>query len=125
MTYIVTSACVKCKYTDCIEECPVDAFREGKYMLYIDPEICIDCNACVPACPVEAIYADDKIPDEENDYIEINANMCLDYDDTKVPVLGIGQSKDPLPTARKLEEVKANPLEKSLALKLAIETLDS
>ncbi len=58
MTYIVTDACIKCKYTDCVEVCPVDCFYEGENMLVIHPDECIDCGVCVPECPAEAIEAD-------------------------------------------------------------------
>ena len=57
MTYVVTESCIKCKYTDCVDVCPVDCFREGPNMLVIDPAECIDCTLCVPECPVEAIFA--------------------------------------------------------------------
>ena len=59
MTFVVTEACISCKYTDCVDVCPVDAFREGPNFLVIDPADCIDCAVCVPECPVNAIYADD------------------------------------------------------------------
>ena len=65
MTYTVTANCEKCKYTDCVEVCPVEAFHEGPDMLYIHPETCIDCNACVEECPVEAIYPDGEMDDVE------------------------------------------------------------
>ncbi len=55
MTYVVTDECVKCKYTDCVEVCPVDCFYEGEFMLVINPDECIDCGVCVPECPVDAI----------------------------------------------------------------------
>lgn len=58
MTYVVTEACIKCKYTDCVEVCPVDCFYEGATMLVIHPEQCIDCAVCVPVCPAEAILPD-------------------------------------------------------------------
>jgi ferredoxin len=58
MAYVVTEQCIKCKYTDCVEVCPVDCFREGAEMLVIDPDICIDCAVCEPACPVDAIKPD-------------------------------------------------------------------
>ena len=58
MTYVVVDACIKCKYMDCVEVCPVDCFYEGENMLVIDPEVCIDCGVCEPECPVEAIKAD-------------------------------------------------------------------
>jgi len=62
MAYVVTDNCIDCKYTSCAAVCPVDAFREGADRLVIDPEACIDCNACVPECPVHAIYAESEIP---------------------------------------------------------------
>ena len=63
MTYVVTESCIKCKYTDCVDVCPVDCFREGPNFLVIDPEECIDCTLCVAECPVEAIFAEDDVPD--------------------------------------------------------------
>jgi ferredoxin len=73
MTYIVNENCIKCKFTDCVEVCPVDCFYEGENMLVIHPDECIDCGACVPACPVEAIFALDETPDKWKDYITKNA----------------------------------------------------
>jgi ferredoxin len=70
MTYVVTEPCVKCKYMDCVEVCPVDCFYEGENFLVINPEECIDCGVCEPECPVEAI-----LPDTEGDlskWVEIN-----------------------------------------------------
>ena len=58
MTFVVTENCIKCKYTDCVEVCPVDCFYEGENMLVIHPDECIDCALCVPECPAEAIFAD-------------------------------------------------------------------
>src|SRR5579884_247297 len=75
MTYVVTESCVKCKYTDCVDVCPVDCFREGPNMLVIDPDECIDCNLCVPECPVDAIYADDDVPAEKQEFIQLNADL--------------------------------------------------
>jgi len=69
MTYVVTESCIKCKYTDCVDVCPVDCFREGPNMLVIDPDECIDCTLCVPECPVEAIYAEDDVPDAQREWI--------------------------------------------------------
>ncbi len=63
MTYIVAEPCIKCKYTDCVSVCPVDAFREGANCLVIDPDICIDCDLCVPECPVDAIFSEDDLPE--------------------------------------------------------------
>ena len=58
MTYVVTENCIKCKYQDCVEVCPVDAFYEGENFLVINPNECIDCGVCEPECPAEAIFAD-------------------------------------------------------------------
>ncbi len=73
MAFVVTEPCVDCKYTDCVVVCPCDCFHEGKRMLYIDPEHCIDCEACVPECPVEAIFHEDNVPEPWRDYIRLNA----------------------------------------------------
>jgi ferredoxin len=75
MTYVVTEACVKCKYTDCVEVCPVDCFHEGPNFLVIDPEECIDCTLCVAECPVEAIYAEDDVPADQQDFVALNAEL--------------------------------------------------
>lgn len=76
MTYVVTEACIKCKYTDCVEVCPVDCFREGPNFLVIDPEECIDCTLCVPECPVGAIFAEDDLPPDQRDFIALNAELA-------------------------------------------------
>ena len=75
MTYVVTESCVKCKYTDCVDVCPVDCFREGPNMLVIDPDECIDCTLCVAECPVEAIFAEDDVPTEQKEFIALNAEL--------------------------------------------------
>ena len=75
MAYVVTESCIKCKYTDCVDVCPVDCFREGPNMLVIDPEECIDCTLCVPECPVEAIFAEDDVPPAQREWIPINAEL--------------------------------------------------
>lgn len=79
MAYVVTQNCLDCKYTSCAVVCPVQAFREGPDMLYIDPEVCIDCNACVPECPVEAIYPDYELAGEERKWIQINKEESPKY----------------------------------------------
>jgi len=76
MTYVVTDSCIKCKYTDCVDVCPVDCFREGPNFLVIDPEECIDCTLCVAECPVEAIYAEDDVPDDQRAFIALNAELA-------------------------------------------------
>jgi ferredoxin len=75
MTYVVTESCVKCKYTDCVDVCPVDCFREGPNMLVIDPDECIDCTLCVAECPVEAIFAEDDVPTGQKAFIPLNAEL--------------------------------------------------
>jgi len=75
MTYVVTENCIRCKYTDCVEVCPVDCFHEGPNFLVIDPEECIDCTLCVPECPVNAIFAEDDLPDDQKQFTAINAEL--------------------------------------------------
>ncbi len=89
MAHIVCEPCIKCKYTDCVVVCPVEAYREDKEMVVIDPEVCIDCGACVPECPVQAIYQQDDVPEKWKKFIQINADMCK-----KLPV--INEKKTPL-----------------------------
>src|SRR4051812_19479247 len=79
MTYVVTESCIKCKYTDCVDVCPVDCFREGPNMLVIDPDECIDCTLCVPECPVEAIFAEDDVPDAQREFIEKNRALAAKW----------------------------------------------
>ena len=76
MTYVVTDNCVKCKYTDCVEVCPVDCFHEGPNFLAIDPEECIDCALCEPECPAEAIYSEDDVPNELAHFLELNKELA-------------------------------------------------
>ena len=71
MTHVVTDNCIRCKYTDCVEVCPVDCFYEGENMLVINPDECIDCGVCVPECPAEAIFADHE-PAAEPKWLELN-----------------------------------------------------
>ncbi len=89
MAHIVCEPCFRCKYTDCVEVCPVDCFHEDEEILYIDPDECIDCEACVPECPVEAIFAEDNVPEEWQKYVAINAEKA-----PELPVLT--EKKEPL-----------------------------
>ena len=73
MAHIVAEPCFDCKYTDCVVVCPVDCFYEGPQMLYIHPEECIDCEACVPECPVEAIFSEANTPAQWTSYVQLNA----------------------------------------------------
>ena len=75
MSMVVTQPCFGCKHTDCVVVCPCECFHEGESMLYIDPEECIDCGACIPECPVDAIYQEDDVPKEWNGFIQLNAEM--------------------------------------------------
>jgi len=80
MTHVVAQPCDGCRYTDCVVVCPVECFYEGQSMLYIHPEECIDCEACVPECPVEAIFHEDNLPTEWASYRELNAKMAAKSD---------------------------------------------
>jgi ferredoxin len=75
MAHVVTQPCFGCKYTDCVVVCPTECFHEGEQMVYIDPNECICCDACVPECPVEAIFPEDDVPTEWRDFIALNAEM--------------------------------------------------
>jgi ferredoxin len=99
MTFVVTESCIKCKYTDCVDVCPVDAFREGPNFLAIDPDECIDCTLCVAECPVEAIFAEDDVPEQQRPFIEINAQLSRVWK----PIVAI---KAPLPDADAWAKVK-------------------
>ena len=76
MTFVVTESCIRCKYTDCVDVCPVDAFREGPNFLAIDPDECIDCAICAPECPVNAIFAEEDVPADQQDFIALNAELA-------------------------------------------------
>lgn len=76
MTHVVTEACIRCKYTDCVSMCPVDAFREGPNFLVIDPEECIDCSLCQPECPAQAIFPADDVPADQVEFIALNAELA-------------------------------------------------
>lgn len=92
MTHVVTENCIKCKFTDCVDVCPVDCFREGPNFLVIDPEECIDCAVCIPECPANAIYAEEDVPQDQLHFIELNAELT--------PIFGmINRSKKPLDDA--------------------------
>ncbi|MHB1202594.1 MAG: ferredoxin FdxA [Acidithiobacillus sp.] len=104
MTYVVTENCIQCKYTDCAEVCPVECFHEGPNFLVIDPDECIDCAACIPECPADAIFADDEVPAGQKDFIAINAQLSR-----KWPV--ILRKKAALPDA---EEWNGKPNKRSL-----------
>ena len=97
MAFVVTDNCVLCKYTTCVEVCPVDCFHEGPNILVIDPNECIDCGLCEPECPAEAIFADTDL--ESNDFIKLNERLSKVW-----PV--INKKKEPLAEAEKWKNVK-------------------
>jgi ferredoxin len=99
MTYVVTESCIRCKYTDCVEVCPVDCFHEGPNFLAIDPEECIDCTLCEPECPVDAIYSEDELPANQEQFLEINERLAQ-----KWPV--ITAMKEPPDDAKEWEDVE-------------------
>ena len=99
MTYIINENCIKCKYTDCVEVCPVDCFYEGDNFIVINPEECIDCGLCEPACPVKAIYAEDELPPDQIPFVEINDNLSRKWPN-------LTQKKDAMPEAEKYAEIK-------------------
>ena len=76
MTFVVTENCIRCKFTDCVDVCPVDCFREGPNCLVIDPDECIDCAVCVPECPANAIFAEEDVPGDQQDFIALNAELA-------------------------------------------------
>jgi ferredoxin len=92
MTYVVTESCIRCKYTDCVDVCPVDCFKVGPNFLVIDPDECIDCAVCVPECPVNAIYADQDVPADQQEFIELNKELSQSW-------TNITKKIDPLPDA--------------------------
>ena len=76
MAFVVTQPCFGCKTTACVDVCPTESFREGEQMLFIDPETCIDCGACQPACPVDAIFPHDDVPADQHEFIALNREMA-------------------------------------------------
>jgi ferredoxin len=98
MTFVVTENCIRCKYTDCVEVCPVDCFREGPNFLVIDPDECIDCALCEPECPANAIFSEDNLPEEQQQLLALNAKLAKEW-----PV--ITRNKGSLPDAETWKDV--------------------
>lgn len=98
MTHVVTESCIKCKYTDCVDVCPVDCFKVGPNFLVIDPDECIDCAVCIPECPVNSIYAAEDVPEDQKEFIQINADLARVW-----PT--INRRRDPLPEAEEYSKI--------------------
>ena len=79
MPFVVTENCIKCKYTDCVEVCPVDCFHEGPNFLVIDPDECIDCTLCEPECPAEAIFSEEELPAGQEKFTALNAELAKQW----------------------------------------------
>jgi ferredoxin len=98
MTHVVLDSCIRCRYTDCVDVCPVDCFRIGPNMLVIDPDECIDCGVCIPECPVEAIVAEEDVPASQEQFTELNADLAKIWP-------AITRTQDPLPDAEEWKDV--------------------
>ena len=99
MTHVVLENCIRCKYTDCVDVCPVDCFREGPNMLVIDPDECIDCAVCIPECPVDAIKAEEDVPQAQMHFVKLNAELTPQWP-------SITRTKAPLPDADEWKDVQ-------------------
>jgi ferredoxin len=96
MAYIVAEPCVACKYTDCVEVCPVDCFYEGANFIVIHPDECIDCAACEPVCPTKAIFSEDDLPEKWTEYVQLNAKYAVEWPN-------VAEKKDALAAAEDLK----------------------
>ena len=99
MAFVVTESCIRCRLGDCVEVCPVDCFYEGPNMLVINPDECIDCALCEPECPVNAIYSEDELPDDQKEFIDLNQELSKKWKN-------ISQKCKPTPDAEKWSKVK-------------------
>ncbi len=97
MAYVVAEPCVKCKYTDCVEVCPVNCFYEGANLLVIHPDECIDCGACEPVCPTKAIFPESDLPTKWADYKAINSEYATQWPN-------IAEKREPLPDAEEFKD---------------------
>ena len=90
MTFVVNENCIKCKYTDCVEVCPVDCFHEGPNFLVIDPEECIDCALCEPECPIDAIVPEDALEEDQSHLLKLNAELAQEW-----PIITVKKAPPP------------------------------
>lgn len=98
MSYVVTESCIQCRYTDCVEVCPTDCFRQGPNFLAIDPDECIDCGVCAPECPVDAIVPAEEVAENQRVFVELNAELAKRW-----PAITARQA--PLPQAQLWQDV--------------------
>ena len=99
MPFVVGENCIKCKYTDCVEVCPVDCFYEGPNFLVIHPDECIDCALCEPECPAGAIFSEDELPEDQKIYLDLNSELSEVWPN-------ITEEKDKLPEADEYANIK-------------------
>ncbi len=99
MAYVVAEPCINCKFTDCVAVCPVDCFYEGENTLVINPDECIDCGACEPECPANAIFEEDDVPEKWAEYVELNAKFSAEWPN-------ITEQQEPMPEADKFKDVE-------------------
>lgn len=92
MTYVVTESCIQCKHTDCVEVCPVDCFYEGPNFLVIHPDECIDCALCEPECPEDAIFSEDELPEDQMEFLELNARLAQAWPNISEMKAGLPES---------------------------------
>ena len=108
MAYVVAEPCIKCRYTDCVEVCPVDCFHAGANFLAIDPQECIDCGACVPVCPTNAIFAEEELPAKWQAYVALNAELAARW-----PVIDAKEAAFPEAERWKTVEAKQAELDRT------------
>jgi ferredoxin len=107
MTYVVTEACIKCKYMDCVEVCPVDCFYEGENMLVINPDECIDCGVCDPECPPNAILPDTEKGLEK--WLELNSSLSTQWPN----ITRKGEARRPMPTTSRTRRASSKNISKT------------
>jgi len=106
MTHVVTENCINCKYTDCVDVCPVDCFLEGPNFLIIDPDECIDCAVCIPECPANAIFAEEDVPHDQLGFIALNAELVPEFTPIHRSKAALEDADDWLGVADKLQHLK-------------------
>ncbi|SFB23327.1 ferredoxin [Collimonas sp. OK607] len=103
MTHVVTESCIRCRYTDCVDVCPVDCFRQGPNFLSIDPDECIDCAVCVAECPVNAIYAEEDVPADQLHFIKLNEDLSRHWPSITKTIAPLGEAEEWKDVKEKLE----------------------